>query len=237
MLNKYLTKSIRPLNRKSIPSLIIERITELIISKKLKPGDQLPTELELAQQLGVGRNSLREAIKILSYLGVVEIRRGIGTFIAESMSTSVMDPLIMALIIEQKTSKEIIELRLLIDTAAAEIVIQKASDEDVNRVEAVNNQLRKEASKNPVNSRKLKDLDIRFHETLLELTNNNLLTKIGKSIYTLFLASIEKTVEADPIRAVKNHQLVIDAIKKRDKLLLRKIMSESLSYWIDYIQS
>lgn len=237
MPNKYVTQSIRPLNRESIPSLIIERITELIISKKLKPGDQLPTELELAQQLGVGRNSLREAIKILSYLGVVEIRRGIGTFIAESMSTSVMNPLIMALIIEQKTSKEIIELRLLIDTAAAEIVIQKASDGDINRIEDVNNQLRKEAGKKPVNSRKLKDLDIRFHETLLELTNNNLLSKIGKSIYTLFLASIEKTVAADPIRAVKNHQLVIDAIKKRDKLLLRKIMNQSLSFWIDHIQS
>ena len=237
MPNKYVTQSIRPLNRESIPSLIIERITELIISKKLKPGDQLPTELELAQQLGVGRNSLREAIKILSYLGVVEIRRGIGTFIAESMSTSVMNPLIMALIIEQKTSKEIIELRLLIDTAAAEIVIQKASDGDINRIEDVNNQLREEAGKKPVNSRKLKDLDIRFHETLLELTNNNLLSKIGKSIYTLFLASIEKTVAADPIRAVKNHQLVIDAIKKRDKLLLRKIMSQSLSFWIDHIQS
>lgn len=237
MPNKYVTQSIRPLNRESIPSLIIERITELIISKKLKPGDQLPTELELAQQLGVGRNSLREAVKILSYLGVVEIRRGIGTFIAESMSTSVMNPLIMALIIEQKTSKEIIELRLLIDTAAAEIVIQKASDGDINRIEDVNNQLRKEAGKKPVNSRKLKDLDIRFHETLLELTNNNLLSKIGKSIYTLFLASIEKTVAADPIRAVKNHQLVIDAIKKRDKLLLRKIMNQSLSFWIDHIQS
>lgn len=237
MPNKYVTQSIRPLNRESIPSLIIERITELIISKKLKPGDQLPTELELAQQLGVGRNSLREAVKILSYLGVIEIRRGIGTFIAESMSTSVMNPLIMALIIEQKTSKEIIELRLLIDTAAAEIVIQKASDGDINRIEDVNNQLRKEAGKKPVNSRKLKDLDIRFHETLLELTNNNLLSKIGKSIYTLFLASIEKTVAADPIRAVKNHQLVIDAIKKRDKLLLRKIMNQSLSFWIDHIQS
>ena len=96
-----------------------------LLSLGFKPGDKLPTEMELAQQLGVGRNSVREAIKMLSYLGVVEIRRGIGTYVAETMPPSVVNPLILGLVFEQKTSREIIELRLLIETAVAEMLMQK----------------------------------------------------------------------------------------------------------------
>ena len=95
MPKNSLSASIKRIHRESVPSSIINMITDLLIAKKLKPGDQLPTELELAQQLGVGRNSVREAVKSLSYLGVVVIRRGIGTFVADSMPASVLNPLVL----------------------------------------------------------------------------------------------------------------------------------------------
>jgi DNA-binding FadR family transcriptional regulator len=234
---KYpVTESIRPLNRESVTSSIINRLTDLFISGDLKPGDKLPTEMELAQQLGVGRNSVREAIKMLSYLGVVEIRRGIGTYVAETMPASVVNPLILGLVFEQKTSREIIELRLLIETAVAEMVMQKAESEDIKKIENANEQLRAAICSKSLSSRSLRNLDINFHKTLLELTDNKPLRKIGEAIYVLFLASIEKTVEEDPERAVRNHQLIIDAIKKRDPKQLRKHMKESLSFWMEYIQ-
>ena len=229
------SSSIKRIQRESVPSSIINLIIDLLISKKLKPGDQLPTELELTQQLGVGRNSVREAINTLSYLGVVNIKRGIGTFISESMQASVVNPLVLDLIFEQKTTKEIIELRLLIETAVAEMVIQKASDEDIQQLETANSRLQRAATARHPRPQELRDLDIDFHETLLKLTDNRPLQKIGKVIYALFLASIEKTVEQDPLRAVKNHQLIIDAVKKRDPALLRKHMRESLSLWMDYL--
>ncbi len=230
------TKSIRPLNRESVTSSIINRLTDLLISGELKPGDKLPTEMELAEQLGVGRNSVREAIKMLSYLGVIEIRRGIGTFVANSMPESVVNPLILGLVFEQKTSREIIELRLLIETAIGEIVIQKASDEDIKNLVAANEHLKKAAARKSSSSQQLRDIDIGFHETLLELTDNNPLKKVGKAIYALFLSSIENTVKQDPERAVRNHQLIIEAVEKRDPELLRKHMKESLSFWMDYLQ-
>ncbi len=230
------TKSIRPLNRESVTSSIINRLTDLLISGELKPGDKLPTEMELAEQLGVGRNSVREAIKMLSYLGVIEIRRGIGTFVANSMPESVVNPLILGLVFEQKTSREIIELRLLFETAIGEIVIQKASDEDIKKLVAANEHLKKAAARKSSSAQQLRDIDIGFHETLLELTDNNPLKKIGKAIYALFLSSIENTVKQDPERAVRNHQLIIEAVEKRDPELLRKHMKESLSFWMDYLQ-
>ena len=230
------TETIQPLNRESVTSSIINRLTDLLISGNLKPGDKLLTEMELAQHLGVGRNSVREAIKMLSYLGVIEIRRGIGTFVANSMPASVVNPMVLGLVFEQKTSREIIELRLLIETAIGEMVIQKAGAEDIKQLKAANERLQKAAARMDSSSQQLRDLDIGFHETLLELTDNKPLKKVGKAIYALFLASIETTVKQDPERAVRNHQLIIEAVEKRDPELLRKHMKESLSFWMDYIQ-
>jgi hypothetical protein len=84
---------------------------------------------------------------------------------------------------------------------------------------------------------KRRDLDINFHHTLLEVTKNPLLAKIGRAIYTLFFTSIEKTGELDPTSGYTNHQLVIDAIRRRDEDLARNVTRESLSFWRKIIDS
>jgi len=206
-----------------------------LLSGELKPGDKLPTEHEFAKKLGVGRNSIREAIKMLSSIGVVEIKRGAGTFIAESMSSSILNPLIISLVFEQGASRELIELRLLLDTDAAELAMQKAGDQDIKKLEEANQRLREEAEKQNHDQHQLRDLDLNFHRVLYELSGNTLLDKIGQAIYSLFFASIEKTVEADPQLAYRNHQMVIDAIKQRDAELIRRRMQKSLSFWMEYL--
>ncbi len=206
-----------------------------LLSGELKPGDKLPTEHEFAQQLGVGRNSVREAIKMLSSIGVVEIKRGAGTFIAESMSSSILNPLILSLVFEQGASKELLELRFLLDTGVAELVIEKTSDQDIKRLEDANRKLHEEAlAEQHENSHVLRDLDLNFHRLFYELAGNKLLDKIAQAIYTLFFASIEKTVEADPVTAYENHQKVIDAMKQRNVELLRKRMRESLANYLSH---
>lgn len=237
MVNNPIVESMKPLNRESVSSSIMNMVINYLLSKELKPGDKLPTESEFTQKLGVGRNSVREAIKMLSSFGIIEIKRGLGTFIAKSMSASMMNPLILSLVFEQGSSRELFELRLLIETGAAELVIEKASDEDIEKLEETNRKLREAVESKTDDSRKLLDLDINFHHTLLEITKNPLLAKIGKAIYILFFTSIEKTVKLDPMSGYKNHQLVIDAIKKRDKELVRKTMNESLSFWMAIIDS
>jgi len=231
-----LIKAMKPLNRETVSSSVMNIICDYLLRKELKPGDKLPTESEFSQQLCVGRNSVREGIKMLSSLGVIEIKRGLGTFIAKSISPSIFNPLILGLVFEQGTSRELFELRLLIETGAAEIVIQKASDEELEKLEEVNSQLRETVERNIENTQRRLDLDIHFHHTLLDLTKNPLLAKIGKAIYTLFFASIKKTVVLDPMGGWKNHQKVIDAIKKRDKELVRKVTMESLSFWSSIIE-
>jgi len=232
MTQNPFTGSISPLNRESVSSSIMNLVTDYLLSRKLKPGDKLPTEAELAQRFGVGRNSVREAMKMLSSLGVVEIRRGVGTFIPETMSDSVVNPIILGLVFEQGTSRDLIELRLYLDTCVAELVMKKATRDDLKRLEDVNLRLKVAAEKSPKDSRALRDLDLDFHLTMLETTGNNLLFKLGKAIYTLFMAAIEKTVTADPYMAFRNHQLVLEAIKKKDSALIKEFIGESLAFWM-----
>ena len=110
------------LKRESVPSSIANMIIDYITAKKLKPGDQLPTEQEFMTHLGVGRNSVREAIKMLSFLGVVEIRKGVGSYISDSISSSALNPLVLSLAFEQGLSMDLIELRVLIDSGVGAIV-------------------------------------------------------------------------------------------------------------------
>jgi GntR family transcriptional repressor for pyruvate dehydrogenase complex len=235
MSKNNLSVALKPIKREPISVTILNMITDNILSGNLKPGDKLPTEIELAEHLGVGRNSVREAIKMLSSFGVIEVKMGAGTFIAESIPGSILDPLMLSLAFEQGTSRELVNLRLMIEIGAAEMAIDAASDEDICRLEAANDKLKQAADKKIYHPQYLRDVDLNIHYTLFEITKNRFVNKIGKAIYRLFLASIEKTVEIDPYRAYSNHKLYIDAIKKRDKESVGKKIREALSEWMDYV--
>jgi GntR family transcriptional repressor for pyruvate dehydrogenase complex len=227
----------KPINRELISVSILNMITENILSGRLKPGDKLPTEFEFAEKLSVSRNSVREAIKMLSSLGVTTVKRGAGTYISKSMSSAILDPLILSLAFEQGTSRELIELRLLIERDAVELAIEKASDEEIQKLEEVNGKLKEAAGRKTQGPHEYRDLDLNVHYTLFELTKNPFFIKIAKTIYRLFFASIEKTVSMNPLRAHANHQLYIDAMKRRDKLLAREKIEEGLSFWIDFVKN
>ena len=85
---------LKRIKSESVVQQIIDSLVEAMIRKELKPGDQIPTEMELAERLGVGRNSVREAIKILVYFGVLEIRRAEGTYVCEGFTDTMIDPII-----------------------------------------------------------------------------------------------------------------------------------------------
>jgi GntR family transcriptional repressor for pyruvate dehydrogenase complex len=223
---------LRPLNRQPVASTITNLLIQSLLSKQLRPGDKLPTESELAQTLKVGRNSVREAIKMLSSLGVIEIRRGVGTFIPASLNASVLHPLIMSLVYRLGTSVELWELRVLVDAGVVDLAIQKASPEDILALEQANERIRHALDSDPLAIGPVRDLDMAFHRRLLYATKNPLVAELGQAIYTLFFASIEMSLAGDPASAYQNHQLIIDAIKNKRSDEARHLVTRSLSHWI-----
>ena len=230
-MNDKLTKSLMPLNKKSVSTYVMDLVMDYLLQGKLKPGDKLPTELEFAEKLGVGRNSIREAMKMLSSLGVIEIFRGEGTFIAREISAMAMNPLIMRLVFAKQTPQNLIELRILLDSAIAELAVGKLQLGDIEMLESANRKLSLEQAKDAPDVPTLIRYDLEFHKALASITRNELVIKLGDSIYTLFFSSIQESLHDAPAGAYRNHRLIIEAMASRDPAKVRKAIHDSLEHW------
>ena len=106
------------LRSRNISEVIIDRIVSSIMSGELRRGEKLPAEEEFAERLGVGRSSVREAIKILEAAGIVEIRRADGTYIVDEFKERMMNPLLLGMLMADKSSADIRDFRILVQRMA-----------------------------------------------------------------------------------------------------------------------
>lgn len=207
----------QPIQSTTVVQQIIEKITQSLIKGELKPGDRLPPEPELALQLGVSRTSLREALKTLSGLGVLNARKRGGTFIATEGSQLMLNPLIFNLIIEKGPKDDLFELRVLLEVDAIELAIKKATTDDFKLL--VNELDEFEKSIPSGDLELLADLDLRFHLRLLQISNNSSFIRISQLIMQLFANPIEKTLKKiGPKQVLDNHRELYQAIVERDLL-------------------
>ena len=109
---------------------IVSQIEEMILDGALKPGDRLPPERELALQLDVSRPSLREAIIVLQAKGLVTVRRGGGTYVADAFARAITDPLVDVLERHPDTTFDVLELRVALEEVAAYYAARRANDTD-----------------------------------------------------------------------------------------------------------
>ena len=155
---------LKKVNSESVVQQVINALTEAMLNRELRPGDKIPTEAELAESMGVGRNSIREAIKILVYLGVLEIRRAEGTFVCEGFSESMIDPMIYGIILDKEDSYEnLMELRELIEVGVMQLAMQKIQEADLHTLKEKLNRMEKEIEKGPENVENAFLADNEFH--------------------------------------------------------------------------
>lgn len=118
----------------SLPDAVMTEIQRAFTQRGLKVGDRLPPERDLAKQLSVGRSSLREAIQGLQTMGVVEVRHGVGTFVASEAGNRLLSPLKFHGMPPRRLFSELIEARLLVEVRLAECAAERATDEDIARL-------------------------------------------------------------------------------------------------------
>ena len=142
----------KKIKNKSVVQTVVDSITKAIISGELKPRDKIPTEMELAESFGVGRNSIREAIKILVYYGILEIRRAEGTFVCDGFNKIMIDPMVYGVILHQSQDYvNLMELREMMEVGVMRLAIAKYNEEDIARLHDKLEDLRKEIEKGPEN--------------------------------------------------------------------------------------
>ena len=170
----------------SVVQQVIDSLTEAMIQKELRPGDKIPTENELSESLGVARNSVREAIKILVFLGVLQIRRPEGTFVCNGFSESMINPMIYGIILNQGDSYDsLMELREMTEAGVLRLAMEKQTKEDMEGLSRALAQMKEAFFREPQDLQAAFEADNRFHDTIMEMGRNVMVSKINNIVRIL----------------------------------------------------
>lgn len=156
-------------NSKSLVEQTADKILDYIIENNLSTGDKLPNEYNLAEDLSVSRSTIREAIRALTSKNVLEVKRGLGTFVSEKRGVS-EDPLGFSLLNNtHKLIEDLFELRFLLEPRMAELAAINANKEDIYELKEIKTRIESEVEKR---GSKHFELDIKFHSLIAEASGN-----------------------------------------------------------------
>jgi GntR family transcriptional repressor for pyruvate dehydrogenase complex len=192
----------------------VARQLERIILKKLHPGDKLPSERELAESLGVSRSSIRDAIRSLELMGLVEPRQGAGTVVREISADTLMNPLTNVLRHKMELVGELLDFRKMLEPPLAARAATHASDEELEEMEEI---LRRQETKLHGGELAIEE-DSEFHYSIAMASGNSVVLKVLDVLMDLLRDTRERSLQLEgrPQKSLAGHRRVLAAIKKRD---------------------
>jgi GntR family transcriptional repressor for pyruvate dehydrogenase complex len=205
---------------------IVRQIRRLIKSGKLKAGDKLPPERDLAQAFKVSRASVREAIRVLESSGLVGTRVGDGTYVETSSVENLVKPLATVVVGGRESLMEIFAVRKMFEPYLAYLAAEKATVDEVLELKRILSDQRKKIG----NRGLVTEIDYSFHLFLAKMAKSKVFLKLFNTLAELLNQTREEFLqEGDrPQKSVTGHQEILLAIEKRDPALARKAMSNHL---------
>lgn len=201
-----------------LSSRIVEQIRDLIARHRLNEGDRLPPEAELARLLRVSRPSLREALKTLAAVGLLEIRHGQGTFVKNVDVNRALDRATSAWFTDEGTGRYLMEMRQLLEPPAAAWAAERATPEERAALTEVVSRMRAVRPDDPDLVETLERLDTELHQRIAETTHNPLLARVMRSLMDLLSESRKRSlrIPGQGLKSVKYHTAIARAIARKD---------------------
>jgi GntR family transcriptional regulator, transcriptional repressor for pyruvate dehydrogenase complex len=212
----------------SIVDAIESRVKEMIVTGVLKPGEQLPSERELQESLGVSRLPLREALARLQALGLIRIRHGKGAFVEENVSHEALRDVLIALFPERNAGRlrELVEARGLLEGEISALVSKNATDDELQQLDTL-----LESGPDVVKDAELfANLDYAFHHQLATLARNSFLLLMHEALgphIRSFIMSFARTTE-DRQRAHARNIALLQAVKSRNSATAAQMARDHL---------
>jgi GntR family transcriptional regulator, transcriptional repressor for pyruvate dehydrogenase complex len=200
----------------------IEKIKAMIVSGELRPGDRLPKEADLAAQLGLSRNSLREAVRALSLVRILDVRQGDGTYVTSLEPKALLDGLSFIVDLHHDTTVlEFFEVRRILEPAATALAAQQIG---LETVEELREHLAKVTGESSVEE--LVENDLEFHRRIAEAAGNSVLyslidTLCGPTIRARVWRGL--TQEGALKRTLDEHHAILDALAGRQAEIARAL--------------
>lgn len=200
---------------------------------------RLPKESDIAEIVGVSRTPVREAMKILEAVGVIEIRRGIGTFIRPEAASALSHLMMLNIVTNEATTKQLFEARLMVEQAAAEILLKTENEHDISVLTQANEKFRRVAEATDIDYDAVTDLDIEFHKTIFALCGNPIIETIGNLVMEQVRPRIRDShINEDPRISIEVHEKLIEAIQQKSELAVQQsklgnAVRENVQNWRD----
>lgn len=197
---------------------IRDEITSLILNRGLRSGDPLPTETELVEALGVSRNSIREALKALQALDIVEIRHGYGTYVGRLSLDPLADGLTFRALHDigrdLRSMEEILEVREALEGALIRRVAATVPEADLVALDEVTRKMNERAKAGDT----FAEEDREFHEILYRSLDNALVTQLLRAFWDVFHRVNHRlgVTDPNPVQTVRRHRAIVTALRKRD---------------------
>ena len=225
-MNVSALKNIKTIDTSSLVDKVEESLVELLLNQKLKVGDSIPKEIELATALGVSRTVVREALLRLRMMGLIESKKKKGSVITSPDLFAIMSKSMNPHILDQDTLKEIFEIRLVLEIGMADFLFQRVTKDDIE-------ELKKIVSKEPpITDHHLFNIghEIAFHGKLYEITGNETLKKFQKMLLPVF-DYVHHSGLLGKQRLLRNfvsHKGLVDILENGTPELFRNVMRHHL---------
>ncbi|HHU51307.1 MAG TPA: FadR family transcriptional regulator [Firmicutes bacterium] len=215
----------------SISDQIVNEIKQAIIKGKLKPGDKLPNERQLAENYGVSRIPVREALRILSYVGILDTRHGGGTYVSKDNTDFLIESLSTLLVFGKKPVIEMLELRIILETEAARLAALNVDENLKKQIKAAKEEVEEELKllKKGING-DFSEKDKKFHTLIARASQNTLFEKFINSIgETLVIHQEYNILDEDSLGKIEfYHNGVYEGIRDGDPQKSSVMMREHL---------
>jgi DNA-binding FadR family transcriptional regulator len=223
--------SMAPLRTETIYQAAQERIKQYILDHALGPGEPIPTETVLARELGISRNTLREALKALNTAGVVETRHGLGTYVGNTSLAPLIDGMAFNLALsiarDTRTLREMLHVREILEVELILRAIGTHTPEQLAHLKSLVARMEADAAREVMDS----DVDRAFHDALYEPLDNNVVALILHAFWDVQNA-VETQLPARPPMAAENarwHRNILDAVRRGDAPAAMAAMREQFT--------
>jgi len=217
---------IAPIKSTRIYEEIVRQVKQMIAEGRLKSGDRLPPERDLAEKFVVSRTSVREALRVLESLGLIEIRAGEGTFVRGVSVESLIEPLALVMAAQREAIGELFEARRVLEPAIAALAAGRATPEEIHEMERILEDQAKEIAAGKTGLAQ----DAAFHTAIGTAAHNRAITRIAHAIMDLLTQSREESLNTPgrPTRSHQDHRRILQAIARRNATVARQAMLDHL---------
>jgi GntR family transcriptional repressor for pyruvate dehydrogenase complex len=226
--------NIDPIKREPIATQVARRLVEFILSGQVEPGARMPSERALAEAFGVGRSAMREALKGLSLIGLVEVRQGDGTFLRKADSALLPEVIEWGLLLGEQRTLDLVEARQEIEVAITGLAAKRRTDGDLADLRAILDRMAHLPT-----IPEFVDADVQFHLRLADAAGNLVLRDIHASVQALLRAWIARVMQAggNIQLSYEEHVPILDAIARGDAPAAKAAMEVHMSAAADRLRA